>query len=508
MLYVVSARGYNRIRREAERAQAMASGLQPLDAPTADGMPGVARPLASALDQVRARFRQLVASARDLSIRIAVDTARLHRHAGQVADDAVGQREEAARLARATDQVAGLSASVAASASQMADTAGRNLAAAEASRADLEDLRRRVAEVTGRMVQFSATVEDLSRRAQVVDGLGKLIRGIAQQTNLLALNAAIEAAHAGHVGRGFAVVADEVRKLAVHTGEATEDIETQVSGMLGLVETTQAENQAIRAAMETSNDAVGRTSDHFGRLIDDFQELQQSVASVSDAVERLDGISRDLSGGISALLGRAEATAGAAAGMAEGIQGLRASTEAVQDTLSAFRTGGTPFDGLLQGALDLAAAVSAVLAAAAARGLDIWDRDYRRIPGSEPPRFTTRYDAEVEADLRARYDALVGRLQGCVYALAVDGRGYAPAHTTAFSQPPTGNPARDLVHCRHKRLFDDPVGRRAAAGERPALIQTYARDTGEVICDLSVPVRVGDRPWGAVRVGFDSAFLV
>jgi methyl-accepting chemotaxis protein len=29
------------------------------------------------------------------------------------------------------------------------------------------------------------------------------------------------------------------------------------------------------------------------------------------------------------------------------------------------------------------------------------------------------------------------------------------------------------------------------------------RDTGEILCDLSVPLTVGGRHWGALRVGFD-----
>jgi methyl-accepting chemotaxis protein len=49
------------------------------------------------------------------------------------------------------------------------------------------------------------------------------------------------------------------------------------------------------------------------------------------------------------------------------------------------------------------------------------------------------------------------------------------------------------------------VGRKLATNQRPSLFQTYVRDTGEVINDLSVPIMIDGRHWGAVRVGFDSA---
>ena len=102
---------------------------------------------------------------------------------------------------------------------------------------------------------------------------------------------------------------------------------------------------------------------------------------------------------------------------------------------------------------------------------------------------------------------MLARLPGCAYALAVDKRGYAPAHNAKFSQQPTGRYEHDLVHCRHKRIFDDPVGSKLAANRKPILFQTYLRDTGEVINDLSMPLEIGGRHWGAVRVGFDSARL-
>ncbi len=49
---------------------------------------------------------------------------------------------------------------------------------------------------------------------------------------------------------------------------------------------------------------------------------------------------------------------------------------------------------------------------------------------------------------------------------------------------------------------NDRVGLLAARNTLPFLLQRYQRDTGEDMTDLSVPVYVKGRHWGAVRVGY------
>ena len=63
----------------------------------------------------------------------------------------------------------------------------------------------------------------------------------------------------------------------------------------------------------------------------------------------------------------------------------------------------------------------------------------------------------------------------------------------------------DIARARHKRIFDDPVGQRLAANTAGQLFQTYSRDTGEIVNDISVPVYLGPEHWGAVRIGLDYA---
>ncbi len=96
-------------------------------------------------------------------------------------------------------------------------------------------------------------------------------------------------------------------------------------------------------------------------------------------------------------------------------------------------------------------------------------------------------------------------MPGAIYTILVDNRGYAPAHNSRFSLAPTGDPKVDIARVRNKRIFDDPVGARLAANTGAQLFQTYSRDTGEIVNDISLPIYLGPEHWGAVRIGLDYA---
>ncbi|MCB1894986.1 MAG: hypothetical protein H6945_16455 [Zoogloeaceae bacterium] len=157
-------------------------------------------------------------------------------------------------------------------------------------------------------------------------------------------------------------------------------------------------------------------------------------------------------------------------------------------------------------AAECAARIGQVLEAAIASGrlaeADVFDRDYRPIPGTRPQKYHTRYDAYTDEVFPAVQEAVIDAYDGVVYAGAVDVNGYFPTHNRRYAQAPTGNHDKDLLIHRTKRIFDDPVGRRCGANESPILLQTYRRDTGELMHDVSAPIRVGGRHWGGFRIGY------
>ncbi|MFY0676937.1 MAG: hypothetical protein JXR18_06610 [Neptuniibacter sp.] len=57
-------------------------------------------------------------------------------------------------------------------------------------------------------------------------------------------------------------------------------------------------------------------------------------------------------------------------------------------------------------------------------------------------------------------------------------------------------------------FFDTRSEQRRATHTQPFLLQTYVRDTGEILNELSIPAYLDGQHWGALIVGFDPNVLL
>ncbi len=132
----------------------------------------------------------------------------------------------------------------------------------------------------------------------------------------------------------------------------------------------------------------------------------------------------------------------------------------------------------------------------------LFDTFYVPIPDSSPQKFHTQYDRVTDGVLRPIIDKYLGKDKRIVFVVPVDTNGYLPTHNSRYSRPLTGVGDADTKWNRTKRLFSDRTGLAAARNTEPYLLQRYSRDTGEVMSDLSVPVVLQNRHWGAIRIGY------
>ena len=84
--------------------------------------------------------------------------------------------------------------------------------------------------------------------------------------------------------------------------------------------------------------------------------------------------------------------------------------------------------------------------------------------------------------------------------------GYLPTHNPQYSKPQGSDPVWNTANCRNRRIFKDRAVQKTAANTKPFLLQTYRRDMGGgkfvLMKDLSAPIHIRGRRWGAFRMGF------
>ncbi|ACD20662.1 methyl-accepting chemotaxis protein [Paraburkholderia phytofirmans] len=169
-------------------------------------------------------------------------------------------------------------------------------------------------EVVGRVV---ATMRDISGSSAKMSEIIGVIEGIAFQTNILALNAAVEAARAGEQGRGFAVVAGEVRALAQRSASAAKEIKDLIADSVSRVEMGSTLVEQAGGTIHEIVASVKRVTDIVGEISSASQEQSAGIEQVNQAVNQMDQVTQQNA----ALVEEASA---AAQSMAQQAQGLRA----------------------------------------------------------------------------------------------------------------------------------------------------------------------------------------
>lgn len=332
---------------------------------------------------------------------------------------------------------------------------------------------------------------------------------IAETTNILSLNAAIEAARAGDAGRGFAVVANEVKNLAGKTRLATDEIVRTIDALGREAEQVVGRIEDGAKASAEAKSSVARIS----QTIDGVAALVGEVDAQNDNIARVNGtVSRH----VVSIRGALDVLEQAAESSESGLRRAHQRIEALEMTASSMfdsivHAGLSPADDAMverarAAAAEIAAATEAAIASGELDAAALFDRDYRPIPGSNPPRFRTRLSDWADRTWRPMLERISASDPAIMAAACTDMKGFLPTHLARFSQAPTGDLAHDTRYCRNGRMILDPIDQKAKDSTAPFMMAVYRQEgdghSYKVVRNVYLPLVLGGRRWGDLELAY------
>lgn len=388
----------------------------------------------------------------------------------------------------------------------VADATGRVAGEAEGA---FNAANREIAELLGTVSQISTQLQSLQQALENVRTISTVIATIARRTDLLALNAAVEAARAGDAGKGFAVVAGEVKRLALQTSTATGEITEKLGALTGESMALIRLGADAAARIATVQESTGMLGSAVRTLTSGMGEVQDASMTISTGAQKIDIACNNFVGTVQTMRATIdEASQTMAATASRMVATLRDTDDLVgRCATSGIETVDTP---IIATAVKTAAEVAETLSDAILRGdttvEDLFDHDYRLIPGSNPEQFMTRGTLAIENAVQETLERLAAAEPRIVFCAAIDVNGYMPANLLKYSQPQGPDPVWNKANCRNRWIFRDRTGQGAGKNTQPFLLQTYRRDMGGgnfvLMKDASAPIYIAGRHWGGFRIAY------
>ena len=466
--------------------------------------------LAKHINHLIRNLRETVLVLYQLAENISISLCQVSNRTNRAVLSAAEQKDRSQSVAVAAEEMAATLNVVAGNTHQAAGLSVQVDRAASEGMAVVDGACGSILKIRENVVRTLDTVARLESSSIQIGDIINLIEHIADQTKLLALNAAIEAARAGEHGRGFAVVANEVKMLSEKTATSTKEIAKIITSIQ--VESREAA-RSIAEEQERVADGVEKSyaaRDCLARILGLAGETADLINQIASATEEQSATTNEISDKIHGVSDSAQQVHHEMLAGNTEIAVLSGVAEQIFSTVAKFSVGNR-HDAMKRLASELrdraVAAFEKGVAENRISAADLHDRNYRPVPNTSPQKYGTAFDRFFDQFISPIQEEILSRQSSMFFAICVDDHGYLASHNLRYSKPLTGDREVDQVNNRTKRKFDDAAGLKAAQNAEPFLLQTYKRDTGEIMNDLSTPIFFNNRHWGAVRIGYQAEYL-
>jgi methyl-accepting chemotaxis protein len=136
---------------------------------------------------------------------------------------------------------------------------------------------------------------------------------------------------------------------------------------------------------------------------------------------------------------------------------------------------------------------------------EVFDCDYRPVPGSNPPQYDTGFSDWADVNIRPILDHFKTRDAKVIGSAITDVNGYLPTHLTERCKPQGPDPLWNEANCRNRRILMDETTRKAVLSERPAMLATYRMELGDTaiaVKNIFVPLFIKGRRWGNYEIAY------
>jgi methyl-accepting chemotaxis protein len=468
------------------------------------------REMAHSYNQFASRLRKMIAESRRRTVSVALGATRMQKVLNKASGSVLKQEEQAQLVFQSSQEASQAVQEVAETTLHISEQNEKNMGDVRTSSEEMMKVLSQVRSISELVNNFQDTVQKLNENSENITRILTMVQDFSDQTNLLALNASIEAARAGDAGRGFAVVAEEVRNLSQKVSVATNEIDKNILEMSDLMGHTRARSENIREYVQNTEGFIANTNEQFRSLVTDFENVNMRLTGISAAIDQLSYSNKQSHGHVTEITQIAQHIEQEMKESINHSQELEIATEETQELLSRFIIGYGGFESMIQAGRKWASQTQQALQGLADSGQNLFDTHYSRMnPNQKPEKFDVSYASAYETVMRPLFDGFISERPEFIYAIAVDKNGYAAAHHTKVSNAMTGNFEVDNLKSRHRRKFDgNRAEKRRCNHTNPFLLQTFIRDTGEVLNDLSIPLYVNNQHWGALIMGFNPDCLL